>query len=337
MGVVSVGVDVAKRTFQAASWIGEVGQPLGEFPNSAQGFRELQRAVGRITGRRRLKVRCTLEATAGYELHLAAFAYAVGWSVFMPNPKRVRDWAKGKGRRAKTDSIDALVLAEYGHACCLPQWQPMSAEVGELESLLERQRDLEQLLQQERNRLEASRHKPHVAGAVSQTIEAVIEALERGLKDVEKAINEHVKQHAVLAEARELLLSVPGVGKKNVLWLLVLLNRWRSLAGERAEAKSLVAFVGLDPGVFESGTSIHGRPRISRMGDKWIRRMLYMGTLGAARGNNAVRTSYQRLLARGKAKKVALVATARKVLVWAWTVFKTNQLFDHSRYEQATT
>lgn len=337
MGVISIGIDVAKRSFCAATWEGDTGSRLGEFPNSPEGFAQLERAVKRVVGRRRSELRFTLEATAGYEMHLAAFAHQAGWRVSMPNPKRVRDWAKSSGRRAKTDPVDALALAEYGSSRPLPAWQPMSAEVGELESLLERQRDLEQLLQQERNRLDAALHKPHVADAVTTTIEAVIGALERGLKEVEGSIREHLEKHASLAAERKLLLSVPGVGKKNVLWLLVLLNRWRTLAGEKGEAKSLVAFVGLDPGVFQSGTSIQGRPSISRMGDGWLRRMLYMGALGAKRGRNAVQAHYLRLLSRGKAKKVALVATARKVLVWAWTIFTTQQPFDHSRYELATT
>lgn len=332
---VSIGIDVAKRTFCAAAWEGGSGQSLGEFENSPQGFKELKRAIGCILRRRRCEVRFTLEATAGYELHLAAWAHAQGWRVAMPNPKKVRDWAKGTGRRAKTDPVDALALAEYGHDRCLPEWQPMAAEASELESLLERERDLQHLIQQERNRLDAARQKPHVAGAVPTNIASVLEALEQALEEVRQEIKRHVNEHTSLREGRELLLSVPGIGKKNVLWLLVLLTRWHTLAGESSDPKSLVAFVGLDPGVFESGTSVRGRPRISRMGDKWIRRMLYMGVLGASRGDNAVRARYLHLVSRGKAKKLAIVATARKVLVWAWAVFRSNQEFDHSRFTLA--
>ena len=84
MGVISVGVDVAKRSFRAAAWEADAGRPLGEFPNSPEGFAQLERAVKRVVGRRRSDLRFTLEATAGYELHLAAFAHQAGWRVSMP-------------------------------------------------------------------------------------------------------------------------------------------------------------------------------------------------------------------------------------------------------------
>ena len=109
--------------------------------------------------------------------------------------------------------------------------------------------------------------------------------------------------------------------------LLVLLWRWHVLTEGQGSAKGLTAYVGLDPQPHDSGTSVHKPATISRLGDKVVRRRLFMGTLGGIRGRNPLRGFYERLVGRGKKKKVALVAATRKLLVWAWKVFQTQTVF----------
>ena len=121
------------------------------------------------------------------------------------------------------------------------------------------------------------------------------------------------------------LRSVPGIGAKTVLHLVVLLPRWQTLTGGEGRDKGLVASVGLDPQPTERGTSVRGRAAISRRGERDLRRRLFMAALGGTRRDNALRRFYRRLVARGKAKKLALVAAARKLLVWAWAVFRRQQ------------
>ena len=113
--------------------------------------------------------------------------------------------------------------------------------------------------------------------------------------------------------------------------LLVLLWRWERLTEGQGSGKGLTAFVGLDPQPYTSGTSVHKVASISRMGDGGMRRRLFMGTLGGVRGKNPLRAFYERLVGRGKKKKVALVAAARKLLVWAWKVFQTRTVFDPAK------
>ena len=115
---------------------------------------------------------------------------------------------------------------------------------------------------------------------------------------------------------------MPGLGAKTVLHLVVLLHRWHTLTAGQGRDKGLVAYVGLDPQPHESGTSVHGRAAISRQGERGLRRRLFMAALGGTRRDNALRRFYRRLVARGKAKKLALVAAARKLLTWAWAVFR---------------
>lgn len=128
--------------------------------------------------------------------------------------------------------------------------------------------------------------------------------------------------------------SVPGIGERNVLPILVLFYRWRARTAGRGTPKGLVAFVGLDPQPYESGRSVHKRATISKMGDRSVRRYLYLGALGGVRGKNALRYFYKRLVSRGKAKRLALVAAAHKILTWAWAVFSQGVDFDPSRFPQ---
>jgi transposase len=328
MNPLSIGIDVAKNRCAVAVWQGEAGRSLGEVPNTPAGFEKLAAWLRQEQERARAPmVQVTLEPTAGYELALASFALAQGWRVSMPNPRHVRDFAKGLGQRAKTDDQDALLLARFGAERKPPAWAPLPAAVSELESLLERKQDLEQMLQQERNRQQGLTGRPGVAPSVGPNVSQVIEALEQALQEVEQAIKQQLKQQPQLAQHARRLLQVPGVGDKSVLPLLVLLHRWHVLTAGAGRAKGLTAFVGLDPQTHRSGTSVRGRETISRLGDRQLRARLYMCALGGVKGKNALRAYYQRLVGRGKAKKAALVAAARKVLIWAWAVFRDHADF----------
>lgn len=203
--------------------------------------------------------------------------------------------------------------------------------MSELEGVRRRRADVEALLQQERNRREHLAPRPGLHRAVPESVERLIGVLEEELKQIEQAITDHLKQHPPMQQARTRLLSVPGIGQKNVLPVLVLCARWQSRTAGAGTSKGLVAYAGLDPQPYESGTSVHRRAGISRMGEREVRRLLYMGALGASRGNNPLRAFYQRLVGRGKAKKLALVAAARKLLTWAWAVFQSGTSFDAAK------
>lgn len=323
-----LGVDIAKSSFVAALWRGESAERIGEFQNTPEGFEQWVGAVARVAEvPLQAGVHLVLEPTGGYELPLARFAYERGFQVSLPNPKQLRDWANGLGQRAKTDTQDALLLARFAAERKPLPWRPLAAEVSELESLLERRRDLEQMLQQERNRQQAVTGRPGVAARVPASVQEVIDALEGALQKVEEAIKAHLKQHKSLRQQAKRLRTVPGVGERNVLPLLVLLCRFATLTDGQGEAKQLVAYAGLDPKTHESGTSVRGRRTISRMGNRAIRPLLYMSALGGVSGKNALRVFYERLVGRGKAAKLALIACARKILVWAWAVHRDRTDF----------
>jgi transposase len=313
-----LGVDVAKANFVAAT-SGEQEETLGSFENQLTGFEQLAQALLHAAASH--EIHLVIEPTGGYELALVAFAYEQGWQVTLPNPKQVRDWAKGTGRRTKTDRQDAQLLARYG-ATCQPEPQAaLPSEVSELDSLLKRRRDLEQMLQQETNRLQELRGRPGIAAPVFDNLAQVQEALQEALRQVEEAISAHLQHHVHLHQAQQRLLSVPGIGPKIVLPLLVLLYRWQTLTQGEGSAKGLTALVGLDPKTHVSGRTVYRHPAISKMGNAEVRRLLYMGALSAVHGHNPLHIFYERLVGRGKVRKLAVVAAARKLLTWAWTIF----------------
>lgn len=317
-----VGVDIAKKDFAVAYRVGAVTVDLGKFENTTAGYAALQSRLAQAGAEHGLRqVQVVLEATGGYEAALLAYAYEQAWGVSMPNPKKVRDWAKGVGYRVKTDRVDARILAHYGGERQPPLRPQLAVEVTQLDSLLKRRLDLEQALHQEQTRLSEMAGRPGLAPQVEESLRQVIEALTQALAGIEQAIEALTAKHEPLQRQMVRLLALPGVGPKVVLPLLVKLFQWHNLTSGEGDAAGLVAYIGLDPQPYESGRSVRKHAGISKMGDSEVRRLLYMGALGGVRGNNPLNPFYQRLVGRGKAKKVALVASARKILVWAWTLF----------------
>jgi len=326
MTTVYVGVDVAKAKLDGAvAWTAQERQALGQFDNNESGIGQLAKRVTKLCrAQGEVTLHLVVEPTGGYEGRLLNFAYAQGWAVTLVNPLQVRRWAEGMGVRAKTDRVDADVLSWYGAATAPSGQEPMEEAAQELDELLRRRTDLEQLRQAERNRQAVAAHKPHTPAAVYQSIERTLQALDEELSAIEEAIRQLLKQDAALHQQVRLLRSLP---------LLSLLHRFQARTSGQGTAKQLVAFVGLDPQPKESGNSVYKRPTISRKGDTHMRSLLYLGALGGKRGQ-ILKQIYQQFLDRGKAKKVALMACARRILVWAWAIFRANSPFDPLRFEK---
>jgi transposase len=270
-----IGVDISKASFTAAVWDGVNAIDLGECSNAQAGYDSLRSQVAEWQQpTASLGIHLIVEVTGGYELGLVTYAYTQGWAVSLPNPKQVRDWAKGEGKRAKNDRLDAQMLTRFGVKQQPQPQPPLAAEVRELDNLLARRQDLEQMIRQERNRQGDLQGRPGVPASVTNNLQQVLDALEQALAEIEQAIAQLLQVHARLQVAVERLLALPGIGKKNVLPLLVLLERWHTLTNGQGSAKGLTALAGLDPQVHDSGSSVRKHRAISRMGDKEVRRLL---------------------------------------------------------------
>ena len=243
-----------------------------------------------------------LEATGGLELPLVAALAAATLPVVVVNPRQVRDFARATGTLAKTDALDAGVLAHFADAV-RPEVRPLKdAETQVLNSLTARRRQVMTMLVSEKNRLGTA------IGAVSPRIEAHIAWLEQELSDLDQGLPQTLRRSPVWREKDDLLRTVPGVGPQLSLTLLAHLPELGTL-----DRKQIAALVGVAPYNRDSG-ALRGK-RAVWGGRSRVRAVLYMGALVASRHNPAIRDFYQRLLAAGKPKKVALVASMRKLLV----------------------
>jgi transposase len=289
-----VGIDVSKARLDVAV------RPAGKswtLPHDDTGVQELVSQLVELG-----PTLVLLEATGGLELPLVAALAAAALPVVVVNPRQVRDFAKATGTLAKTDTLDAGVLAHFADAV-RPSVRPLrDAETQVLNSLTARRHQVMTMLVSEKNRLGTA------IGAVSPRIEAHIAWLEQELSDLDKGRRQTLRRSPVWREKDDLLRTVPGVGPQLSLTLLAHLPELGTL-----DRKQIAALVGVAPYNRDSGT-LRGK-RAVWGGRSRVRAVLYMGALVASRHNPAIRDFYQRLLAAGKPKKVALVASMRKLLV----------------------
>jgi len=265
--------------------------------------------------------RIVIEATGGYEAAVVATLGAANWPVVVVNPRQVRAFSKALGRLAKTDRIDAQVLAHFGEAV-KPELRPLKAEeTRELEALLARRRQLLGMLVAERQRL------VQAPARVRKDLKAHIVWLVKRLKESDQGLRELLRQSPVWREREDLLGKVQGIGTQTLLSLCALLPELGTL-----RRKPLAALVGVAPFNCDSGT-FRGKRRCFG-GRAALRCALYMATVSAIRCNPVIRPFYQRLLAVGKAKKVAIVACMRKLLTILNAMVRDNLAWDPTRFAQ---
>ncbi len=328
-----IGIDVSLQMLDVASaTTPALHTDLGRFGNAAAGWEALAAAVEPVAQRQQAQcIHLIIEPTGGYEAGLLAFAYARGWQVTLVNPLQVRRWASGQGVRAKTDRQDARVLAWFGASTQPAPQDPLDEGAAELDELLRRRTDIEQLQRAERNRLAQVQRRPRTPKAVLHSLERTLRTLDEEVQALDEAIQHLLKSHPDLQHQRRLLRTAPAIGEKLSLQMLVLCHRFWAHTRGKGTYKQLVAFLGLDPQPHQSGKSQERSP-ISRQGNSRLRAQLYCGALGGVRGHKPLRTFYHRLVAEGKAKKLALVACARKVVTWVWALFTSNTPFDNTRF-----
>ena len=290
---VYVGIDVAKERLDVAQRPSLEGWRVA---NDERGIAEL---VARLVQLKPALV--VLEATGGMELPLVGALAAAGLPVVVINPRQAREFARATGRLAKTDAIDAQVLAQFAEAV-RPQLRPLpDAAAQELSALMTRRRQLIEMLTAEKNRLRAA------ARAVRPDIQEHIHWLERRLADLDGDLSQTIRSSDIWREKDDLLQSAPGVGPVVSTTLLADLPELGTL-----NRKEIAALVGVAPLNRDSGT-LRGR-RTVWGGRSKVRSALYMATLVATQRNPVIRIFYQRLLSAGKPKKVALTACMRKLL-----------------------
>lgn len=298
-----IGIDVSKGSLDVAA------RPAGRqwrTPNTTIGVAALVKKLRRLH-----PTLVVLEASGGYERLASDALHEAGLPVVVVNPRQVRDFARGTGQLAKTDAIDAGILAWYADAIRPAPRTPLDDETRALRALVQRREQLVEMLTTERNRLEGA------PPASRDRIEAHIAWLQEEINDLNGQIKRKIQNNARWHDRDLLLRSVPGIGDVCTSSLLAHLPELGTLG-----RKQIAALVGVAPFNRDSGTW-RGQRRVAG-GRSAVRRVLYMAALVASRHHPDLQAVYRRLCAAGKPKKVALTALMRRLLVLLNALVRTN-------------
>lgn len=312
-----LGIDIAKLKFNVC-----LINPLGKlrhkvFPNTTVGFQQLG---AWLTKHGAPSVHACMEATGAYGEALALHLHETGHRVSVMNPAAIKAFAGSRLSRTKTDRVDAELIARFCVAQQPPAWTPPAPEVRELQALVRRLEALTEMRVAEQNRLEAI----IAVAAVRSSVEEHITYLDRQIEQTKAAIRQHVNSHPGLRRQSELLDSIPGIAETTAATLLAEITditQYRS-------ARQVAAYAGLVPRERQSGSSVRGRTRLSKIGNARLRKALYFPAITALRCSSFFQLWAEGLRERGKCKMSVIGAAMRKLVHLAYGVLKTGQPFD---------
>ena len=307
------GVDISKNVFDVVDSKGNHSQ----FKNDAKGFKAFQKALPGYA-------LVVMEATGYYHYRLAQFLYEQGIMVSVVNPLSVKRFIQMKLSKVKTDKSDAKAICEYATVNEVQLYTARDKNQAECLQLL---RLIDTYLKQST----AIKNKLHGEKTLGKPSKTVYHSLNRSLKAVQKEIQiledrllEIVKeeQHKQLT----LLKSIPGLGKKTAIMLIVLTDGFSNFEN----ASQLCSYTGITPTLRQSGSSVRGRSRITKIGNTKLRNLLFMCSFSASKHNKACREIYERIIAKGKSKKLALIAVCNKLLKQAFAIAKSGLPYEEN-------
>jgi transposase len=262
-----------------------------------------------------------MEATSRYGEALAEFLHAQGLTVSVVNPHSTHHFAQSQHRHTKTDLSDAQLLAHYAAVLQPRAWQPPSPQARQLQELVRHLDSLQRAHTAIVNRLKAH---PYRSAFVEADLKAQEADLAARIAKTRQQMQQHVEQHPDLRQQRDLLVTIPGIAEDTATRLLGEVLDFKRFDSGAA----LAAFAGLCPRLFQSGTSVHKRSRLSKRGNSALRWILYYPALSALQHNPGCRNLRQRMLASGHSKKACVGAVMHKLLVMAYGVLQSEQPFD---------
>src|SRR5215210_5748214 len=312
-----LGIDISKLKFNVCliNREGKLRHKL--FSNTATGFVQLHDWLSK---QRVERVHACLEATGTYGDSLALFLHEAGHIVSVVNPAAVKAFAASRLSRTKTDRVDAELIARFCQAQQPPVWTPLPAEVRELQALVRRLESLIEMRVMEENRLSSG----VTVESVRRSVEEHLSYLNQEIKRTEELIRKHISNHPRLKQQSELLDSIPGIAETTAA---LLLSEITDITQYRS-ARQVAAYAGLVPRERQSGSSVRGRTRLSKIGNARLRKALYFPAMTALRSSAFFKQWAKGLRERGKSKMSVICAVMRKLIHLAYGVLKTGQPFD---------
>ncbi len=307
------GIDISKDVFDVVDHANNHYQ----YKNDPSGFKEFYKILTEQS-------HCAMEVTGSYYQALATWLYSRSVDVSVVNPLSVKRFIQMRLKTSKTDKLDARMIRLYSESEDPELWQPPSQyiiEANELHKLIV-------LLLKQRTAL---KNKLHGLNAKGITTSAVVRSLRRQIRNLDNEVSAlELKLEGVVkdqhADLMARLCSIPGIGKRTAIYLIVLTQGFEKFENSR----QLISYFGLNPTIHESGSSIRGRSRISKTGNNHIRNLLFMCSFTACEHNKSCREIYQRITAKGKSKKLALIAVANKLLKQSLAIAKSGLYYDEN-------
>ena len=309
----TIGIDISKSTFDVFS------EELGhlKFSNNKEGFKSFKKFLNK-------EDHSVMEATGCYHIQFANYLYERGFKVSVENPLVIKRFIQMKRQKVKTDKHDAYMIAQYGEEQNPKLWEPEPAfiEKGKLMTTLIQMYVKQQT--QLKNKLDNLRSGGVEKGVMVRSLNLQLKRIKVEIKKLETNLENLLKEHApdVMTNIR----SIPGIGKKTAMLMMVTTNNFRDFDS----AKQVTAYVGLAPTERSSGSSIRGRSYISKKGDPMLRHHLFMCSFTACQNNPQCRALYERIVAKGKSKKLALIAVCNKLIKQAFGVVKNDLVYDEN-------
>jgi transposase len=307
------GIDISKSVFDIYSDL----QGHQQLKNDSSGFKQLLKLLPN-------NALVVMEATGYYHYRLAQFLYKKGVEVSVVNPLSVKRFIQMKLAKVKTDKSDAKSICEYGTVNDVPLYNALTDVQAECLQLF-------RLLDIYVKQSTATKNKIHGEKVLGIPSKTVYSSLNRNLKHLKKEITlletrllELVKQDQ--QHQLTLLQTIPGIGMKTALFLIVVTDGFKKFE----TAKQLCSYVGITPTIRESGSSVRGRSRISKVGNKKLRNLLFLASFSACKHNKACKALFDRIVAKGKSKKLALIAVANKLLKQAFAIAKSGLAYDEN-------
>ncbi|QTD36449.1 IS110 family transposase [Polaribacter batillariae] len=307
------GIDISHLFFDVTDSDGNYYQ----FKNNLTGFKKFVKLLD-------LKSHCVMEATGYYHYQLAYYLQEKGFKLSVENPLSVKRFIQMKLSKIKTDKSDSKLICEYAKQVKLKLWKGNSKHQLEC---LQMTRTLSAYTKQS-TMLKNKLHGEAVLGTPSKS---VVRSLKRSLKHVEKEIKTIEEDLLILVkevhnDVLTRLKSIPGIGPKTSLMLVVLTDGFERFTS----GSELCSYAGLTPTIRQSGSSVKGRSRISKIGNQKLRNLLFMCSFNACKYNKACRDLYQRIVAKGKSKKLALIAVCNKLLKQVFAIAKSGLIYDEN-------
>jgi transposase len=332
----TVGIDVSYKTFDARFGTINTQQqitlsPSKSFKNSLAGFKLFLRWLKKYILSDDIPLVFVMEATGVYYEHLAHFLFQQGYQVAVILPNKIRNYAKSLESKSKTDPLDAAVITRFGLERLLTLWNPPSENMKTLRDLCREYHCLKANCTQIKNQLHAlkSSFKPHRESFKRKTL--LLKFLQRQIVLIQKELRALVKTEPDLAQRLKNIKTAKGLGDMTILTVLSETRCFELVSNQ----KQLTSYAGLDIVFNDSGLK-KGRTSISKKGNTFIRKALFMPALSACRANPQMKQLYQRLVSKGKNKKLAVIAVARKLLLLIYTLWKSNSVYIPNYHSQAS-